>query len=204
MFCKVSDLPDLNGRTALMWAAADPDCPVQVIRALRECGSDPARRDRSGATALHMAATEGNAPAAEELLSASSSYSSASAAAAALGASKDDSGRTPLAAAAQLGNVGVAEVLLRASSDDDDEGAGEDPLVHPVHLASESGRAEIVGLLLERRRDLRGGAAGRLLANAGDLYGRSPLIMASYGGYVECMGILLERVSIVWLSYKFG
>ena len=87
--------------------------------------------------------------------------------------------------------------LTQSTSPDDlIDGEDGDPLLRPVHLASESGRAGLVALLLDRRRAERGGVAGRQLASREDDYGRAPLAMASYGGYVECMALLIERVKM--------
>ena len=63
---KVKDLPDTEGRTAMMWAAGKGS--VRALDALIAAGGDVAAVDSTGGSALHIAAFTGHSECARVLL----------------------------------------------------------------------------------------------------------------------------------------
>ena len=94
------DQPDLDGTTALHWAANRDD--VATARLLLDAGARAGVANRYGATPLLVAATNGNAAMLEMLLAAGADPN--------VGLPE---GETPLMRAARAGRVGAVRALLR-------------------------------------------------------------------------------------------
>jgi len=58
--------------------------------------------------------------------------------------------------------------------------------VSPVHLASAGGHEQVASILIDD---------GRWGIDDKDIYGRTPLAIAAFGGYVELVRLLLAKVS---------
>lgn len=68
---------------------------------------------------------------------------------------------------------------------------------HALHWACQGGHIEFMATLLEfvEPRELR--------LDVKDIYGRTPLILAAHGGYVECMKMLIIKVLRILRMCKF-
>lgn len=158
------DLPDAEGWTALMWAAASD--VTAAVEFLLEEGADPDRRAPDGRHALHFAAASGAAENVGLLLERGVDVGAV-----------DAEGATAAAWALRWGHLRVAETLLAAMPVSRDAlllalKAGSIATVEriieaeptwinaefegspPLHLAIEGRHLELVSLLIERGADL--------------------------------------------------
>ncbi len=174
------DVPDLSGRTALMWAAADTDNrnAGDLFKALVRHGSSLAYEDDRGWNVLHVAVAAQNSKSVETLLQLGADVTAV-----------DAEGRNALALAAFLGHVNEFEVLLQCPSKKFESLSRRDTAGRsPLHLASQGGHSKLLELLLCHRPEDSS-------IDLGDVFGRSPLIVAAYGGFVGCIKLLLAEVS---------
>ncbi|KAK7501506.1 hypothetical protein BaRGS_00007310 [Batillaria attramentaria] len=164
---KNNDEPDLEGRTAFMWAAGKG--ADNVLRVFFHHSVDVQQEDKTGGTALHAAALSGHAATVQLLLQHGAAINAT-----------DQAKHTPLFRACEMGHTDVVQVLI-------DCGARVDVLDEdgrsPLHWAALGGHAYICQILIKYGVD----------PNIRDHSGRSPLHCAAYGGYVNCMSALMEH-----------
>lgn len=185
------DLPDAQGRTPLMLAAAV--APAGVVKLLLDHGADPFRRDDHDRAARQWAADR-NRDAVVRLLDSRTTMDLSQAAAfgdldrmqALLDAHRDPnlpnaSGATPLMEAVRYGQYEAANLLLKGGAAPDATGAESRT---PLHVAAEYGQARIAALLLESGAD----------ANApGGKPPTTPLVAAAAQGEPETVEVLLRH-----------
>lgn len=164
---KNTDEPDLEGRTAFMWAAGKG--ADNVLRVFFHHKVDVQQEDKTGGTALHAAALSGHAATVQLLLQHSAAINAT-----------DQAKHTPLFRACEMGHTDVVQALI-------DCGARVDVLDEdgrsPLHWAALGGHAYICQILIKYGID----------PNIRDHSGRTPLHCAAYGGYVNCMSALMEH-----------
>lgn len=142
-----------------------------TVRRLLRQGADVNAAQGDGMTALHWAATRGDAPLARLLLGARAS----TAATTRIGA------LTPLHLAAQAGNAEVVRALLTAGAD---ARARTDVGVGSLHLAAMAGSVETINALLKAGCDVN-------LAEPG--WGETPLMVAAARGRAAAVRVLLAH-----------
>ncbi|XP_059096307.1 inversin-like [Tigriopus californicus] len=179
---EVLDNPDFSGRTALMWAAG-LGSDLAILQALSRHGSDLKHTDNLGLSALHIAVTENRPETVKHLLK--------------LGADANETtylGQSSIHIAAQFGHCRVAQTLMEhgGCSFDQTDVHGW----HALHWAGHAGQASIIEALFDFKSDL--------VPNLRDEFGRSPLILAAFGGYIESMQALLKRGADVNLRDNEG
>ncbi|XP_025099577.1 inversin-like isoform X3 [Pomacea canaliculata] len=164
---KNMDEPDLEGRTAFMWAAGKG--AANVLQVFFKHGVDVQQEDKTGGTALHAAGLAGYAETVQLLLKHGASINAT-----------DQAKHTPLLRACEMGHTDVVQTLI-------DRGACVDILDQdgrsPLHWAALGGHAYICQILIKYGVD----------PNINDHSGHSPLQCAAYGGYVNCMSALIEH-----------
>ncbi|XP_068592214.1 inversin [Cebidichthys violaceus] len=164
----VKDEPDLEGRTAFMWAAGKgSDDVIRTMLALTP-HIDINMADKYGGTALHAASLSGHVSTVKLLLERG-----------ALVDSLDVMKHTPLFRACEMGHRDVILTLIKGSTrvdlvDVDGHTA--------LHWAALGGNAEVCQILMENG----------ISPNVQDQAGRTPLQCAAYGGYITCMAVLME------------
>ncbi|XP_059165676.1 inversin-like [Physella acuta] len=162
-----TDEPDLEGRTAFMWAAGKG--ADDVIRVFLEHNVDIHQEDKTGGTALHASALSGHSTTVKILLDHGAKLEVT-----------DQAKHTPLFRACEMGQMDVVQTLI-------DSHARVDVLDldgrSPLHWAALGGHAYICQMLIKYgvNPDVR------------DHSGRAPLHCAAYGGYVNCMSVLIEQ-----------
>lgn len=166
----VTDIPDLEGRTALMWAACEgADDVIRTMISGGGSGDVIGATDKTGGTALHVAAFAGRSSTVGLLVS--------------LGATVDGTdlaGHSPLFRACQQGHLMTVQTLLEVKARVDiADTAGRSPL----HWAGLSGHGPIARLLIKHG----------LSPNHPDHSGRAPLHCAAFCGFVNCISVLLEN-----------
>ena len=160
------DQPDLDGTTALHWAANRDD--LATARLLLDAGARPGVANRYGATPLLVAATNGSAAMLEALLAA--------------GADPDvglPEGETPLMRAARAGRVGAVRALLRhgAAVDAAEQWRGQTALM----WAAVENNIEAADALLDGGANIHARSTG----------GFSPLLFAVRAGHIDMVRTLL-------------
>ncbi|XP_036395471.1 inversin [Megalops cyprinoides] len=165
----VKDDPDLEGRTAFMWAAGKGS--DDVIRTMLDLKPDIDinMADKYGGTALHAAALSGHVGTVRLLLERGAMVDSL-----------DVMKHTPLFRACEMGHRDVILTLIKGEArvdlvDLDGHTA--------LHWAALGGNAEVCQILMENG----------ITPNVQDLAGRTPLQCAAYGGYINCMAVLMEN-----------
>ncbi|XP_075868643.1 inversin isoform X2 [Nelusetta ayraudi] len=165
----VKDEPDLEGRTAFMWAAGKgSDDVIRTMLALTP-HIDINMADKYGGTALHAASLSGHVSTVKLLLEKEAMVDSL-----------DVMKHTPLFRACEMGHRDVILTLI--------QGSARVNLVdvdgHTVlHWAALGGNAEVCQILMENG----------ISPNVQDQAGRTPLQCAAYGGYITCMAVLMEN-----------
>ncbi|KAK3756744.1 hypothetical protein RRG08_018466 [Elysia crispata] len=163
----LTDEPDLEGRTAFMWAAGTG--ADDVIRASLSAGVDIQQEDKTGGTALHAAALSGHSSTVKLLLDSGARLEVT-----------DQAKHTPLFRACEMGHMDVVQTLI-------DYGARVDGLDQdgrsPLHWAALGGHAYICQMLIKYGDG----------PNVRDHSARAPLHCAAYGGFVNCMSALMEH-----------
>uniref|UniRef100_A0A3B3VGQ2 Inversin n=1 Tax=Poecilia latipinna TaxID=48699 RepID=A0A3B3VGQ2_9TELE len=165
----VKDEPDLEGRTAFMWAAGKGS--DEVIRTMLTLVPriDINMADKYGGTALHAASLSGHVSTVKLLLEKGATVDSL-----------DVMKHTPLFRACEMGYRDVILTLIKGSAcaelvDVDGHTA--------LHWAALGGNAEVCQILMENG----------ISPNVQDHAGRTPLQCAAYGGYITCMAVLMEN-----------
>ncbi|XP_031709449.1 inversin isoform X2 [Anarrhichthys ocellatus] len=164
----VKDEPDLEGRTAFMWAAGKgSDDVIRTMLALTP-HIDINMADKYGGTALHAASLSGHVSTVKLLLERGAMVDSL-----------DVMKHTPLFRACEMGHRDVILTLIKGSArvdlvDVDGHTA--------LHWAALGGNAEVCQILMENG----------ISPNVQDQAGRTPLQCAAYGGYITCMAVLME------------
>ncbi|XP_041104124.1 inversin isoform X2 [Polyodon spathula] len=165
----VKDDPDLEGRTAFMWAAGKGS--DEVIRTMLHLKSDIDINvaDKYGGTALHAAALSGHVSTVSLLLEHGAQVDS-----------MDVMKHTPLFRACEMGHRDVIQTLIKGKARVDlvDQDGHS-----PLHWAALGGNADVCQTLIENG----------INPNMQDLAGRTPLQCAAYGGYINCMAVLMEN-----------
>ncbi|XP_047454702.1 inversin isoform X2 [Mugil cephalus] len=165
----VKDEPDLEGRTAFMWAAGKgSDDVIRTMLALSP-HIDINMADKYGGTALHAASLSGHVSTVKLLLEKGAMVDSL-----------DVMKHTPLFRACEMGYRDVILTLIKGSArvdlvDVDGHTA--------LHWAALGGNAEVCQILMENG----------ISPNVQDQAGRTPLQCAAYGGYITCMAVLMEN-----------
>uniref|UniRef100_A0A671UGP0 Inversin n=1 Tax=Sparus aurata TaxID=8175 RepID=A0A671UGP0_SPAAU len=166
----VKDEPDLEGRTAFMWAAGKgSDDVIRTMLALTP-HIDINMADKYGGTALHAASLSGHVSTVKLLLERGAMVDSL-----------DVMKHTPLFRACEMGHRDVILTLIKGGSarvdlvDVDGHTA--------LHWAALGGNAEVCQILMENG----------ISPNVQDQAGRTPLQCAAYGGYITCMAVLMEN-----------
>ncbi|XP_061675172.1 inversin isoform X2 [Syngnathoides biaculeatus] len=168
----VKDEPDLEGRTAFMWAAGKgSDDVIRTMLALTP-HIDITMADKYGGTALHAASLSGHVSTVKLLLEKG-----------ALVDSLDVMKHTPLFRACEMGHRDVILTLIKGTV-----GSARVDLVDvdghtALHWAALGGNAEVCQILMENG----------ISPNVQDQAGRTPLQCAAYGGYITCMAVLMEK-----------
>uniref|UniRef100_A0A671MFU1 Inversin-like n=1 Tax=Sinocyclocheilus anshuiensis TaxID=1608454 RepID=A0A671MFU1_9TELE len=164
----VRDEPDLEGRTAFMWAAGKgSDDVIKTMLDLKK-DLDINMTDKYGGTALHAAALSGHVSTVRLLLERGAMVDPL-----------DVMKHTPLFRACEMGHRDVILTLIK------------DPFVYLVdidgnsalHWAALGGNAEVCEVLMEN------GISPNLQHHAG----RTPLQCAAYAGYINCMALLIQH-----------
>ncbi|XP_035382348.1 inversin [Electrophorus electricus] len=165
----VRDEPDLEGRTAFMWAAGKGS--DDVIRTMLQLKGelDINMADKYGGTALHAAALSGHVSTVRLLLEQGAMVDPL-----------DVMKHTPLFRACEMGHRDVILTLIKggacvALADVDGHSA--------LHWAALGGNAEVCEVLMENG----------LGPNLQDQAGRTPLHCAAYAGYINCMALLIQH-----------
>ncbi|KAM7420732.1 hypothetical protein PAMA_015115 [Pampus argenteus] len=165
----VKDEPDLEGRTAFMWAAGKgSDDVIRTMLALTP-HIDINMADKYGGTALHAASLSGHVSTVKLLLEKGAMVDSL-----------DVMKHTSLFRACEMGHRDVILTLIKGSAhvdlvDVDGHTA--------LHWAALGGNAEVCQILMENG----------ISPNVQDQAGRTPLQCAAYGGYITCMAVLMEN-----------
>ncbi|XP_039593424.1 inversin isoform X2 [Polypterus senegalus] len=165
----VKDDPDLEGRTAFMWAAGKgSDDVIRVMLSLKP-DLDINMADKYGGTALHAAALSGHVSTVQ-LLRENGAQVDAT----------DVMKHTPLFRACEMGHKEVIQTLIKGEARVDlvDQDGHS-----PLHWAALGGNADVCQILIENG----------INPNVQDLAGRTPLQCAAYGGYINCMAVLMEN-----------
>ncbi|XP_058232616.1 inversin isoform X2 [Hemibagrus wyckioides] len=165
----VRDEPDLEGRTAFMWAAGKgSDDVIKVMLELKR-DLDINMADKYGGTALHAAALSGHVSTVRLLLGKGAMVDPL-----------DVMKHTPLFRACEMGHRDVILTLIKGGArvdlvDTDGHSA--------LHWAALGGNAEVCEVLMENG----------LGPNLQDHAGRTPLQCAAYAGYINCMALLIQH-----------
>lgn len=169
---------DLEGRTALHWAAERGLAPACVALARRMGGQVVDARDNLGMAALHLAAFQGHAAVLEHLQDGITDF----------GVMNERSafGKTPLHYVAACGHLAVCAVLLQHTSfwavnEIDDYGRTA------LHWAAEAGHRDVCELLFNDPAFIEHGRA--------DTSGRTALVCASCAGHAMAGALLAARSS---------
>ncbi|KAM4735135.1 LOW QUALITY PROTEIN: inversin [Anableps anableps] len=165
----VKDEPDLEGRTAFMWAAGKGSDDVICTMLTLAPRIDINMADKYGGTALHAASLSGHVSTVKLLLEKGATVDSL-----------DVMKHTPLFRACEMGYKDVILTLIKGSAcvdlvDVDGHTA--------LHWAALGGNAEVCQILMENG----------ISPNVQDHAGRTPLQCAAYGGYITCMAVLMEN-----------
>ncbi|XP_055519103.1 inversin isoform X1 [Leucoraja erinacea] len=165
----VKDDPDLEGRTAFMWAAGKGSDDVLQTMLRVKSDIDINMADKYGGTALHAAVLAGHVSTLKLLLEYGAQVDA-----------MDVMKHTPLFRACEMGHKEVIQTLI--------EGGGRMDLIDqdghsPLHWAALGGNADVCQILIQNQ----------INPNVQDFAGRTPLQCAAYGGYINCMAVLMEN-----------
>ncbi|XP_065888702.1 inversin-like [Dysidea avara] len=164
---QLKDVPDRDGRTAVMWAAQNGNYVV-IQLLLDNQVSDVHACEKNGTTALHIAALYGYANCVRLLLQHGAQVNTI-----------DAEQQSPLFRACERGHTEVMVTLLQAGADVNlaDNGGRT-----PLHWAASGGHSYMCSALIQQG----------VMVDASDKEGRTALHCASYGGFADTMSLLLE------------
>lgn len=165
----VRDEPDLEGRTAFMWAAGKGSDDVITTMLDIKPDLDINMADKYGGTALHAASLSGHVSTVALLMERGAAVDPL-----------DVMKHTPLFRACEMGHRDVILTLIKGGAcvdlvDLDGHSA--------LHWAALGGNAEVCEVLMENG----------LGPDLQDSAGRTPLQCAAYAGYINCMALLLQH-----------
>uniref|UniRef100_A0A4W3JGN8 Inversin n=1 Tax=Callorhinchus milii TaxID=7868 RepID=A0A4W3JGN8_CALMI len=165
----VKDDPDLEGRTAFMWAAGKGSDDVMRTMLRLKSDIDINISDKYGGTALHAAALSGHVSTVKLLLEYGAQVDAL-----------DVMKHTPLFRACEMGHREVIQTLIKGGARVDlvDQDGHS-----PLHWAALGGNADVCQILIQNQ----------INPNVQDYAGRTPLQCAAYGGYINCMAVLMEN-----------
>ncbi|KAK8851752.1 ankyrin repeat-containing domain protein [Apiospora arundinis] len=164
---KINATDTLNGRTPLMWAVENEHeevCSLLLATKLTLLEL----KDKTGHTALSLAAWNGCGATAQLLINSGASLQS-----------RDNHKRVPLSWASENGHETVARLLVEAGAD---VASQDDKFRTPLSWASENGHEAVARLLVE---------AGADVASQDDKF-RTPLSWASENGHETVARLLVE------------
>ncbi|XP_067866484.1 inversin isoform X2 [Heterodontus francisci] len=165
----VKDEPDLEGRTAFMWAAGKGSDDVLRTMLRVKSDIDINMADKYGGTALHAAVLSGHVSTVKLLLEYGAQVDA-----------MDVMKHTPLFRACEMGHKEVIQTLIKGGARVDlTDQDGHSPL----HWAALGGNADVCQILIQNL----------INPNVQDYAGRTPLQCAAYGGYINCMAVLMEN-----------
>ena len=167
---KITDEPDNEDRTALMWAAVKGNAEVVKVLLERKCTNVNAI-DKRQQTALHMSCQAGHLNCVKLLLAFQADVSIV-----------DKQHHIPLFLACASGHADVVSELLGHGSMSNLDHPDLDGRT-PLHYAAMVDRRNVIEILIKHK----------LNPNTKDNAGRQPLHIAAYGGFVHCMSVLLEN-----------
>ncbi len=150
-------------------AAARGD--VAQVQELLRNGADVNTAQGDGMTALHWAASRGELPLTEVLITSGAN----------VGAGTRIGRYTPLHLASRGGYRDVVEALLRAKADPNAKTTNSG--VTPLHLAAAAGKADVVGALVRSGADVKAAETS---------WGQTPLVFAASHGQVDAIRALLD------------
>ncbi|XP_072365021.1 inversin isoform X1 [Scyliorhinus torazame] len=165
----VKDDPDLEGRTAFMWAAGKGSDGVLQTMLRVKSDIDINMADKYGGTALHAAVLSGHVSTVMLLLKYGAQVDA-----------MDVMKHTPLFRACEMGHKEVIQTLIKGGARVDliDQDGHS-----PLHWAALGGNADVCQILIQNL----------INPNVQDYAGRTPLQCAAYGGYINCMAVLMEN-----------
>ena len=178
---RVTDEPDNEQRTALMWGALKGH--VDVLRVLLEnrCG-DINATDINHQTALHMSCRTGNFECVDLLIKHQADINVL-----------DKQDHIPLVYACGSGHAHIVAVLL-SQNDQMNLNRRDQEGRTPLHYSAMVDRREIVNNLISHGLD----------PNVRDNSGSPPLHIAAFSGNVHCMNVLLEHNALVNMQNNSG
>ena len=165
--------------SALLFSAADNDCP-DIVRPLIEAGGSLATRDRTGGTALHHAARAGRSGMIRVLLAQGADINQ-----------RDINGATPLSIAIETSHQAAARALIDAGADVTLPGHSG---VTPLAAAAYKGSVDVLDTLLRRGADPK----------APDSTGKPAILYAAARGFTQIVTRLLDAGSDVNQVYANG
>jgi len=163
---------DVDGRTALHWAALTPEAP-ELVRYLIEKQAEIDKPDAAGWTPLHIAVSSGNEDSVKELIGAGASINKT-----------NDKGLTPLHYAASKARVEIGKLLVSRGADIN---ARDKANQLPLHRAATTGSTGFIKLLLHPPE---GSPKPRL--NTADRIGNTPLHLAIESAHAEAAVMIIE------------
>jgi ankyrin repeat protein len=170
---------DVFQANLLLFPAAAAGCE-DLVRNLLDRGIAVDARDRSGRTALALAAKEGRDRVAELLIERGGAIDA-----------RAISGATPLFFATEADHVSAAKLLLARGADVNPIGAGG---LTPLMAAAFNGNLELVDLLMARGAD----------ANALDASGKAAIVYAASRGFTHVVARLIDAGVDVNRRYEHG
>ena len=220
-------LADANGDSLLHMVARKLTLDVSFFMLCLECRADATAKNKSGETALHIAAQVGNTPVVECLLRINTDYAAAAdtdSSPLVPVDSRDKWEQTPLHHAARAGHTELVETLLRLGADPDSESASQQP---PLLLAAENNQFEAAIKLIEvgcaigtsdneestaLHKASKSGClplVGKLIEvganiNAKEEDGWTPLHWAANSGHFDVVCLLMDKGADVHASEEDG
>ncbi|XP_060807292.1 transient receptor potential channel pyrexia isoform X2 [Amyelois transitella] len=176
--CASVDVKDREGHTVLQ-AAVEAAWVPGVCVAL-EAGADVTLKANDGETPIHSAAALGNLDVLNEILSVAKQKDALD--------YQNEEGETALFKAVKHGHIGCVEAILNEGASFKITLPGD---VNVLHIAAESGHADILKFLIEYDEEKTNEMINAL--TAGDRRGFGPIHFAVAENNVECVKLLLSK-----------
>lgn len=170
---KVIDEADMDGRTALHWAASTG--ATDIIRYLIDQKADVDKADSSGWTALHIAVSAGHEEIVQELVGAGADVNK-----------RNDKGLSPLHYAASKSRIDIGRFLIQRGADINTRDKANQL---PLHRAATTGSTGFITLLLNPPQ---GSAVSKPRLNTSDRVGNTPLHLAMESAHAQAAVLLIE------------